>query len=110
MAELNITNAQICPGVASQAATVCLPVSIKPYVATGPSCVQCCGDLIMTPCCNHCKGKVNGCCEFTLTQKIRIDLPIEFGASVHVGDTYVDCMCQVEDMCCTPPYYDCPDR
>ena len=40
-----------------------------------------------------CKGIVNGKCDFVISQKIQIDLPVEFGATVKVGDTYVDCDC-----------------
>lgn len=99
MPDLNTSNAQSCPVIGSQVATVCLPVCIKPYVTTGPTVVQCCGDTCISHCYEQCKGKINGCCDFTIIQKIRIDVPVEFGATVKVGDTYVDCICctEVED-------------
>lgn len=84
-------NAQACQGVGSQLATVCLPVSIHPYAVTGPAVVSCCGEMMLTPWCDRCRGKVNGCCEFTITQTIKIDIPVEFGATVKVGDTFVEC-------------------
>lgn len=104
MNEANTSNATACPVVGSQVATVCLPVSIKPYVTTSPSCVQCCGDMTISHCCNHCKGMVNGSCDFTITQKIRIDVPVEFGATVKVGDTYVDCVCTNEEAVLNDPF------
>ena len=104
MNENTTQNAQACPGVGSQFATVCLPVSIHPYAVTGPTVVNCCGEIQLTPSCSHCRGKVNGCCDFTITQTIKIDIPVEFGATVKIGDTFVECGClsgdSVEDCAC----------
>lgn len=91
MNETSTQNPQVCPGVGSQHATICLPVSICPYAVTGPAEVHCCGDIKITPYCDHCRGKVNGHCDFTITQTIKIDVPVEFGATVKVGDTFVEC-------------------
>jgi hypothetical protein len=38
-----------------------------------------------------CRGKVGSVCHFTIAQRLKIDIPVDFGASVKVGDTYVDC-------------------
>lgn len=97
MNENTIQNAQACPGVGSQLATVCLPVSIHPYAVTGPAVVKCCGEMILTPSCSHCRGKANEGCDFTITQTIKIDVPVEFGATVNVGDTFVECHCLTGD-------------
>lgn len=86
-------NSSTCPTIGSQSATVCLPVSISPYAVTGPACVKCRGSAVINHTCMDCKGKVNGKCDFVISQKIQIDLPVEFGATVKVGDTYVDCDC-----------------
>lgn len=101
----NITqNEKACPGIGSQLATVCLPVSIQPYAITGPAMVECCGDMILMHSCNHCRGKVDGECDFTITQTIKIDIPVEFGATVKVGDTFVECGCLSGD---DSDYCDC---
>lgn len=84
---------QTCPAVGSQSVVACLPVTVCPYAVTGPAVVQCCGEPIVNQCCGHCRGKVNGTCEFTISQKIRVEIPVEFGASVNIGDTFVDCDC-----------------
>ncbi|MGO5053510.1 hypothetical protein ACTQ6A_13550 [Lachnospiraceae bacterium LCP25S3_G4] len=84
---------QACSGVGSQLATICLPVSVTPYAITGPASFHCCGDMIITPACNECCGKENGSCDFTITQTIKIDIPVEFGASVKIGDTFIECGC-----------------
>lgn len=93
MFESNNPTTQTCPTVGSQSATVCLPVSISPYAVTGPAKVKCRGAAVINNTCQDCKGKVNGKCDFIISQKIQIDLPVEFGATVKVGDTYVDCDC-----------------
>jgi len=80
-------NSSTCPTIGSQSATVCLPVSISPYAVTGPACVKCRGSAVINHTCMDCKGIVNGKCDFVISQKIQIDLPVEFGATVKVGDT-----------------------
>ena len=85
--------AQTCPAIGSQEATVCLPISVSPYAVTGPAMIECCGAAKITNSCNRCPGKTNANCEFTISQKIRVEIPVEFGATVNVGETYVDCGC-----------------
>lgn len=82
-----------CPALGIQNATVCLPVKVSPFAVTGPVKLQCCGEPIVLPSCGHCHGKVNGTCEFTISQKIRVELPVEFGATVNIGETFVECGC-----------------
>ena len=96
-----------CPAIGSQEATVCLPVTISPYAATGPSKVECCGQPEVHPCCDYCHGKINGTCEFTISQKIRVDIPVEFGATVNIGGTYVECECGKGKDCDCDKHRDC---
>lgn len=84
---------QTCPVVGSQNVEVCLPVAISPFAVTGPAKIQCCGEPLIELCCDHCHGKPNGTCEFTISQKIHVEIPVEFGATVNVGETFVDCDC-----------------
>ncbi|HBT64243.1 MAG TPA: hypothetical protein DEB10_06240 [Ruminococcaceae bacterium] len=88
---------QTCPAIGSQSATVCLPVKVVPFSSAGPAKVKCCGEPEIKPCCDFCRGKKDGTCEFTISQKIRVDIPVDFGATVQVGDTYVDCDCRKGD-------------
>lgn len=92
-----------CPAVGSQVATICLPVEISPHAVTGPAMIKCCGEPEVKPHCNHCRGTKNGKCEFTISQKIRVDIPVEFGASVDIGETFVECDCATAD----PKDWDC---
>lgn len=82
-----------CPAVGSQTTTICLPVSIKPYAVSGKATLECCGNPVIAPSCSTCHGTPNGNCDFTISQTIRIDLPVEFGATVTTGETFVDCYC-----------------
>lgn len=93
MNDTSSQNAPVCPGVGSQIATVCLPVSINPYAVTGPATIQCYGNMVISPSCNCCRGKASESCDFTITQTIKIDIPVEFGATVKIGDSYVECDC-----------------
>lgn len=79
-----------CARVATQTAKVCVPISLKPYARTGRVVVRCLGDMEINRCC-HCEGKVDGSCEFTVSQVLKIDIPVEFGATVKTGATYVQC-------------------
>lgn len=98
MAKCNTPPAtQTCPTVGSQSAAVCLPVTICPYATAGPAAVRCCGKPTVEQCCEHCKGKPGGSCEFTITQVIRVDIPVEFGATVKTGETFVECLCRDRD-------------
>lgn len=81
-----------CTSVASRKAKVCLPISIKPYAETDSPIITCCGDPVIRQC-HCCHGEIDKSCDFTLTQTIQIDIPVEFGASMIVGDTYVCCNC-----------------
>lgn len=93
MNDLCPMDAQTCPTRNKKVAEVKLPVCITPYSVTGPATVHCCGEAHITPLeCNDMECSTNSC-EFVITQKIEIELPVEFGASVKVGSTFIDCDC-----------------
>lgn len=87
---------ETCPALGSRTATVCLPVSVCPFAKTGRIKIRCCGEAEVSPQC-HCKGKIDGTCDFTISQKILVEVPVEFGAKVNVGETYVDCGCATSE-------------
>ena len=86
-------HAQTCPVVSTQTATVCLPVTVTPYAKPGTIEIVCCGGPVIDRFCDRCFGKINGSCKFTITQTIKVKIPVEFGANVSIGDTYVKCDC-----------------
>ncbi len=88
----NTTNCcEACSAIGSHKAKICLPVSVMPYAVTSPAIVNCCGETLICPeykC--KCKGETTGC-NFVISQTLNIDIPVEFGANVKVGQTYVQC-------------------
>jgi hypothetical protein len=97
---LRQTEDQTCPTVAYQPATVCVPVTVKPYAIPGATTTFCCGDPIITAGSSTCGGIVNGQCTFTITQNICVAVPIEFGATTTVGAPSVQCgVATNEDVC-----------
>ena len=48
-----------------------------------------------------CEGERNGACVFTITQDICVAVPVEFGATATVGDTFVNCNDASADDICT---------
>lgn len=90
MLENELQNAHACPAVGTQFANVCVPVTVKPFAIPGPVTVDCFGEpVIASEEC--CRGKVGQVCHFTISQKIKIEIPVDFGAAVKVGETFVDC-------------------
>lgn len=49
----------------------------------------------------RCDGVKNGTCVFTIGQNICVQVPVEFGATAQVGDTYVNCNGATADDICT---------
>lgn len=101
-----------CPVNASHETTACVPVKIKPFANPGKVSVECCGCPIIKIGEAECCGTLNGCCEFSISQKMKIDIPVTFGADIKVGETYVQCgrtegesdgdgcICSCVDECC----------
>jgi hypothetical protein len=91
---------QPCPAIGYQKVNVCVPVSVTPFAKTGATSTNCCGDPVVTEGDTPCSGVKNGVCNFTISQTICIEVPVEFGATATVGDTYVDCLgSSSEDIC-----------
>lgn len=83
---------QTCPSVGYQTVSVCVPVTVTPFAHTNPTSTHCCGDAIVTSGNTPCPGSRNGTCSFTISQTLCVEVPVEFGASASVGDTYVNCI------------------
>lgn len=81
-----------CPVTACQAAGVCVPVTVTPFARAGCTRTYCCGKPVITPGKTNCSGVKNGSCSFTVSQEIRVLIPVEFGAVAAVGETSVSCI------------------
>ncbi|NLB81954.1 MAG: hypothetical protein GX800_10200 [Clostridiaceae bacterium] len=86
-----------------QSADVSVPVSVRPKVNTGKPITFCCGEPTVTP--SSCRIVCNdydcssGTCKYTITQKVCIEVPIEFGADATVGCPCIICGDVTTDIC-----------
>lgn len=90
-----------CPAIGYQKVNVCVPVTVTPFANSGTTKTTCCGEPIVVPGETPCSGKKNGVCNFTISQTICVEVPVDFGAKATVGDTYVDCLDASSDDICT---------
>lgn len=81
-----------CPAVGYQKVSVCVPVTVTPFAHTQATKTQCCGNPVVVSGDTPCAGKKNGVCTFTISQTICVEVPVDFGVTATVGDTYVDCL------------------
>ena len=78
-----------CPVIANQIAKVSLPVSTRPFAVTGPVTVECHGrPTVSEPETDDC-GRHS--CRFIISQRLKISVPVEFGANVKIGESSFEC-------------------
>lgn len=80
-----------CSAIGYQDVNVCIPVTIKTFGEAGNAKTQCLGKAIIASGCDSCSGKTNDVCKFTISQKLRVEVPVIFGARAEVGKASVDC-------------------
>ena len=80
-----------CTAVGMQDVDVCVPVTVKPFGKAGNVTTKCLGKAVVALGNEYCPGKKDGVCKFTITQKLRIEVPVIFGAEVEIGDASVEC-------------------
>jgi hypothetical protein len=79
-----------CTKTAEQSATICVPVTVAPFVRTGLVTTVCCGDPVITP--GHtCPETTNRTCEYKVRQKICVSIPFEFAANTRIPNFNVQC-------------------
>lgn len=78
-----------CHSTIYQEEKVSVPVKVNPYASTGKPKTTCCGDPVITPG-NQCMDS-HGYCSFTITQTLRIEIPVKFGATIEIGKACVQC-------------------
>lgn len=85
---------KICPVIGEKKVDVSVPVTVVPFAHTKTPKIKCCGEPRVTSGEPDCKGKINGACTFTISQTISVEVPVAFGATASVGETYVECGCE----------------
>ena len=112
MDEKELLNQNLCPALGYQEIDVCVPVTIKPFGDAGDVTTQCMGEPVISSNCEGCTGYAGRICKFTVSQKLRVEVPIMFGADAVVGEALVDCPCEeqpVVDPPVTDPITDATD-
>lgn len=80
-----------CSAIGYQTVDVCVPVTVKPFGSAGNIKTHCEGKPVVVEHCGHCPGTPGGTCQFTISQKLRVEVPVIFGARAEVGEAFVDC-------------------
>lgn len=84
--ELNST----CNGIGYQAVEVSVSVSVIPFSKAEPTITKCCGIPVVKKGSDITNGIKNGKCDFVISQKIIVEIPVSFGADAIVGDTFIN--------------------
>ena len=82
-----------CKSIIEKFLTIGLPVTTTPCVKLGKIKSECCGNPIISSkkfntCCEEMK---DGTCEFTIIQKMKVEIPLEFSTDTKIDDLFVDC-------------------
>lgn len=80
-----------CTVNGQQLIDVSVPVTVKPFANVGRIITRCCGQPTITPGIDDTRGIPDGECEFTISQRLCVEVPVEFGAAVETGPTHVLC-------------------
>jgi len=84
---------EMCPVLGTQDVMVGIPVEVKPFAEVGKIKTECVGRPIIVRGSSMCEGKPKDTCRFTISQKMRVEVPVAFGARTQVGQARVDCKC-----------------
>lgn len=89
-----------CSAVGYQDVNVCIPVTIKPFGEAGNATTRCLGKAVVSSNCEECPGKPGDVCKFTISQKLRVEVPVVFGARAEIGEASIDCGCAESSNTC----------
>lgn len=81
-----------CSAVGAQHVNVNVPVTVKPFGEIGNAKVHCLGRPIVKDS-EPCHGEPGGVCRFTISQKMRVEVPVTFHAKAESNGAFVDCGC-----------------
>lgn len=73
--------------------TICIPVKITPNIDIKPVKAETCGKpIISTKKCERCMNDFDGKnCEFSIIQKMKVEIPIKFSIDTDIDNAFVDC-------------------
>lgn len=92
-----------CSTVGCQEVDVCIPITIKAFGEVGNAKTQCLGKSVISSGFDACSGKPGEVCKFTISQRLRVEVPVIFGARAEAGEAIIDCGCtkKADNRCCT---------
>ena len=79
-----------CPASASEDVNVTVPVTVRAYANCGNVELHCMGGAVVTRNSNDTPGRPDMISKFTVSQKMRVEIPMMFGCECDVGEGYVD--------------------
>jgi hypothetical protein len=83
---------QSCEKNVKKTFEVSVPVTVTPFAVPEKPDVKCAGEIMVTP--GHiCCDPKNNSLEFTITQKIIVEIPVKFGAEVCYGQPCASPLC-----------------
>ena len=91
---------ELCPTMGVQEVEVGVPVCIKAFAHVGKVKTECVGNAEIIPDTEVCRGKPDSVCKFVISQKIKIEIPVMFGAKTEIGEAAIDCGCPKGEICC----------
>lgn len=97
-----------CSTVGYQDVDVCIPITIKAFGEVGNAKTQCLGKSVISSGSDACSGKPGEVCKFTISQRLRVEVPVIFGARAEAGEAIIDCGCteKTDSCCCMEPETD----
>lgn len=91
-----------CTAMSYQDVNVCVPITVKAFGKVGNAKTQCIGKSVVKSDCDYCPGKEEDVCKFTISQKLRVEVPVIFGARAEADEAFIDCGCAESKDCCAP--------
>lgn len=88
-----------CSAVGYQEVDVCVPITIKAFGEVGNARTHCLGKSVVSAGSPAYAGKPGETCQFTISQKLRVEVPVIFGARAEAGDAIIDCGCVEKPDC-----------
>lgn len=89
-----------CSAVGCQDVDVCIPITIKAFGEVGNAKTHCLGKSVISSGSDAYSGKTGEVCKFTISQRLRVEVPVIFGARAEAGDAIIDCGCTEKTGCC----------
>ncbi|MCC8042622.1 MAG: hypothetical protein LIO69_03805 [Oscillospiraceae bacterium] len=79
-----------CTKVICKEAEITVPIELMPTASVNDISMECCSDPVVI--CSQC-----GCddsCQLSITQKIKIKIPITYRLNTCIGKSEINCLCE----------------